>query len=161
MREAGPNSIDRIVRKYERLYPKTFTGRFSTGPFESEIIGKLWDREVRRTAQAFGFTRWTLEHCLVQKRAVILQHDTQGSSGHTDGSPGPTESDDYLDELVFDGNAQTLVSMLNKRDTSNFQVVQIARYPLTSAVTGSLERLVDFDNTRLIADDGAEILTQL
>ena len=147
MNDSEPNSIDGLVSRYDRLYPRTFTGRFSTGPEETVIIGKLWNREVERTKRAFRFTSWTLAHCLDIRDAMILVHDSQGNVLHRDGTTdGPKVSNNQLTELLFNDDAQTLVSMINRRDTFNHQAIHIARYPLDTASICSLEMLVDFDN---------------
>jgi hypothetical protein len=147
MDEHEPNTIKGIVSRYERLRPKTVTKRFTTGPEESNAIGELWDREVERTKLAFRFTNWALQHCLDIRTSMILVHDSQGNTLHNDGSSdGPKVSDNQLTELIFNDDAQTLVSMINRRDMFNHQAIHIARYPLQGGSIQSLEMLVEFDN---------------
>lgn len=140
------NTIDGLIARYSGLGLKTSTSRYSTGPDETAIIGELWDKEVRRTSQAFRFTQWTLSHCLNIRTSMILQHDNEGNPVHDNGELGPSVSDDFLRELLFNDDAQTLVSMIERRDTYNCQVVQIARYPLDDTTISSLEMLVNLDN---------------
>ena len=146
MTEQEPNTIEGLVSRYEQLSTDTTVARFSTGPDESAAIAELWDNEVERTRQAFRFTQWTLSTCLNVRMSMLLTHDQNGNTLHKDGSPdGSTTSDDYLTQLFFE-DRQVLVSMANLRDTSNFQVVHIARFPLTPGVKRDLRSLVDFDN---------------
>jgi len=146
MTESGFNTIDSLVSRYSALGAESSTTSFTTGPDESTAIGELWSREVQRTRQAFRFTSWTLQHCLDIRMSMVLQHDIQGNTVRGDGRPGPKVSDNRLTQLVYEDNAQTLVSMIEMRDMFNYQVVHIARYPLRAGTILSLKLMVDFDN---------------
>ena len=77
---------------------------------------------------------------------MILQHDEQGNTVRDDGRPGPKVSDNRLTRLIYQDEAQTLVSMMETRNDNNAQVIQIARYPLLRGTITSLEEMVEADN---------------
>ena len=146
MNEREPNTIRGLVSRYNQLRPQTMSESMTTGPEETQAIGELWQGEIDRTIQAFRLTDWTLRHCLKIRVSMILQHDEQGNTIRDDGRPGPKVSDNRLTRLIYQDEAQTLVSMMETRNDNNAQVIQIARYPLLRGTITSLEEMVEADN---------------
>lgn len=157
MSENEPNTIETLTERYNALGFETITTSMTTGPDESRAINDLWEIELQRTLKAFRFTSWTLSHCLDIRISMLLQHNMQGDIVRSDGSiGGPKTSDNRLTQLVFDGDTQILLSMIETRDVINHQVVQLARYSLREASIRNLETLVDVDNTYRLEHFGAQ-----
>ena len=146
MNEREPNTVQGIATRYNQLRPQTISESMSTGPEETAAIGELWHTELGHTIRAFKLTRWTIEHLMNIRVSMILQHDMQGNTIRDDGRPGPKVSDNRLTRLVYEDDAQTLLSMQETRNDNNAQVIQIARYPLLRGTIMSLEQAIEADN---------------
>ena len=155
MNERELNTIQGLTTRYEALGLQTISQSMTTGPDETMAIGELWQGEIERTRQAFRLTNWTLRHCLKIRVSMLLQHDEQGNTIRDDGRPGPKFSDNRLTRLIYQNEAQTLVSMMETRNDNNAQVIQIARFPLLPGTVMSLEGMVEADNDYRQGNPGA------